>query len=104
MVSKKSEMSKPYFIKEHELGEPEQKEAARLWNLVASLELDSPEWVASIRRLTELRILTMPVALLLVHAASGDLNAEQTKEAESYGILGLFLQWRAEIQGDSGKA
>lgn len=96
-------MSKPYFIKEHELGEPEQKEAARLWNLVASLELDSPEWVASIRRLTELRILTMPVALLLVHAASGDLNAEQTKEAESYGILGLFLQWRAEIQSLQGK-
>ena len=97
-------MSKPYFIKEHELGEPEQKEAARLWKLVASLELDSPEWIASIRRLTELRILTMPVALLLVRAASGDLSAEQTKEAESYGILGHFVQLRAEIQGESGKA
>ena len=97
-------MSERYFVQEHELGEPEQKEAARLWNLVASLELDSPEWVASIRRLTELRILTTPVALLLVRAASGDLNAEQTKEAESYGIFGLFLQLRAEIQGESGKA
>ena len=97
-------MSKPYFIKEHELCEPEQKEAARLWKLVASLELDSPEWIASIRRLTELRILTMPVALLLVRAASGDLSAEQTKEAESYGILGHFVQLRAEIQGESGKA
>ena len=96
-------MSERYFIEEHELGEPEQKEAATLWNLVASLELDSPEWVASIRRLTELRILTMPVALLLARAVSGDLNAEQTKEAESYGILGHFLQLRAEIKGDSGK-
>jgi hypothetical protein len=96
-------VSESYFVKEHELGEPEQKEAARLWNLVASLELDSPEWVASIRRLTELRILTTPVALLLVRAAKGDLNAEQTKEAESYGILGLFLRLRAEIQSHSGK-
>jgi len=73
-------VSERYFVKEHE------------------------EWVASIRRLTELRILTTPVALLLVRAAKGDLNAEQTKEAESYGILGLFLRLRAEIQGESGRA
>ena len=97
-------MSERYFVNVHELGESERREATRLMDRTAKLELDSPEWVANIRRLTELRILTTPVALLLVRAASGDLNAEQTKEAESYGILGHFLQLRAEIKGESGKA
>jgi hypothetical protein len=97
-------MSERYFVNVHELGESERREAARLINRTAILELNSPEWIANIRKLTELRILTTPVALLLVRAVSGDLNAEQTKEAESYGIFGLFLQLRAEIQGESGKA
>lgn len=97
-------MSERYFVEIHELGESERREAARLMNRTAKLKQNSPEWTANIRRLTELRILTTPVALLLVRAANGDLNAEQTKEAESYGIFGLFLQLRAEIQGDSGKA
>ena len=92
-------MSERYFVNVHELGESERREAERLMDAMGKLELDSPEWVASIRRLTELRILTTPVALLLVRAVSGDLNAEQTKEAESYGIYGHFLQLRAEIKG-----
>ena len=93
-----------YFVNVDELGESKRREAERLVNRTAKLEVNSPEWIANIRRLTELRILTTPVALLLVHAASGDLNAEQTKEAESYGIFGHFLQLRAEIKGESGKA
>lgn len=96
-------MSERHFVKVDELGESERRETETLMNRMATLELDSPEWAANIRRLTELRILTMPVALLLVRAVSGDLNAEQTKEAESYGILGLFLQLRAEIQSLQGK-
>jgi hypothetical protein len=103
-VKKNQMKSERYFVKVDELGESERREAETLLNRMAALELDSPEWTANIRRLTELRILTMPVALLLVRAVSGDLNAEQTKEAESYGILGHFLRLRAEIQGDSGKA
>ena len=97
-------MSERSFVNVHELGESERREAARLIYRTAILELNSPEWIANIRRLTGLRILTTPVALLLVRAASGDLNAEQTKEAESYGIFGHFLQLRAEIKGESGKA
>jgi len=62
------------------------------------VQLDSPEWVANVRRLTGLRILTTPVAMLLVRAVSRDLNAEETKVAESYGVLELFHQLRDEIK------
>ena len=92
-------MSERSFVNVHELGESERREAERLMDGMGKVELDSPEWAANIRRLTELRILTTPVAVLLVRAASGDLNAEQIKEAESYGIYGHFLQLRAEIKG-----
>jgi hypothetical protein len=97
-------MNERYFVQIQELDVTERREATVLMKSVGKLELDSPEWVAKIRRLTELRVLTTPVALLLVRAATGDLNAEQTKEAESYGVLGLFRELRDEIKHGLGKA
>ena len=96
-------MKEPYFVQIDELAEAERAEATRLINNAGKLELDSPQWAAHVRRLTELRVLTTPVALILVRALKGDLNAEQTKEAESYGILGLFLETRTEIKAIEAK-